>query len=47
MSDEKPGSRACELCWSMAFERMHLFGGDQVEHYQKLLRETEGMVGHE
>jgi hypothetical protein len=46
MTDAPTPTNACELCWQMAYERMHVFGGDQMEHYTKLLKETDGMVGH-
>jgi hypothetical protein len=46
MSDTPAPGNGCELCWQMAYERIHLFGGDQMEHYMKLLKETEGMLGH-
>lgn len=32
---------ACEKCWSQAYVQSRMFGGSQVEHYYRLLEETE------
>lgn len=47
MSEHGTPGFACEACWDIAYERMHFFGGDQMEHYMKLLKENEGKLGHE
>lgn len=31
---------ACEPCWGEAFAKSRMFGGGQVEWYQRLLREN-------
>jgi hypothetical protein len=32
----------CEKCWADAYKAARLLGGDQVEHYHRLLRERAG-----
>ena len=31
----------CEACWNEAYRQVQLLGGNQVEHYERLIRETE------